>query len=180
MRMRSKEKYNMSEIMRTPTDWDTVFIEMAKVIASRSKDPSTNVGAVLVDKNNVILSTGFNGPPRQLYDNMIPWETRPDKYDYIIHAEENALLFALGSHGSMPLIGSKMYCTHIPCPSCVLRMIRADVAEIVYPKESPDYPLRKLLDSCKAETLIDKQKFPKLNVRTIDTDWENFGWEKDK
>jgi len=152
---------------REPTDWDTVFFDMAFSISKRSKDPSTNVGAVLVSSQNVVLSTGFNGPPRQIDDRLIPWETRPDKYAYIIHAEENAILFALGSHGSNPLIGSKLYCTHMPCPDCLLRAIRSDVAEIIYPTNSADYPLRKLIEGCNAQDILEKQKYPKSIMRTI-------------
>lgn len=153
--------------MRTATEWDRVFMEMAHVISKRSKDPSTQVGAVITDSKNILLSTGFNGPPRQLDDDKVPWDIRPNKYDYIIHAEENALLFALGLHGSLPLIGSKIYITHIPCMACVLRLIRADVAEIIYPADSLDYPLRKILEGCNIEDILDKQKYPKTIIRTV-------------
>lgn len=163
----SYRRNKVEALYKQPTDWDTVFMDMAFCIAQRSKDPSTNVGAVLVDSNNILLSTGFNGPPRQLDDYKIPWTTRPDKYVYIIHAEENALLFALGSHGSRPLIGSKLYCTHLPCPDCVLRAVRADVAEIIYPLNSADYPLRKLIEGCNAEQILEKQKYTKSIMRTV-------------
>jgi dCMP deaminase len=147
--------------MRQIKSWDEVFMDMAFATRQRSKDPSTNVGAVLVSSLNVVLGTGFNGPPRQLDDNLVPWESRPDKYGYIIHAEENALWYSLGSHGLQSLIGSKLYCTHIPCSECVLRAIRSDVAEIIYPENSEDYPLRKLLEGMNSQMLIDKQKYPK-------------------
>jgi len=123
---------------------------------------------VLVSSLNIVLATGFNGPPRQLDDELVPWDKRPDKYHYIIHAEENALLFALGSHGSRPLIGSKLYCTHLPCPDCVLRAIRSDVAEIIYPVNSPDYQLRKIVETCNMNEILTKQKYPKTLVRQVE------------
>ena len=59
--------------MRNPTPWDDVFMEMAHVIAKRSKDPSTQVGAVIVDQSNRIVSLGFNGPPRCVVDSAVNW-----------------------------------------------------------------------------------------------------------
>jgi deoxycytidylate deaminase len=152
--------------MRIPSKWDHVFMEMAYITLLRSKDPSTQVGSILTDKNHIVLGTGFNGPPPQLDDNLIPWDVRPDKYDYVIHAEENALLFALESHGKFPLRESTLYCTHEPCPACVLRAVRLYVGKIIYPSSAKDYPLKKFITDY--NNILDKQMFPKTIVEMID------------
>lgn len=123
--------------------WDSTFLDMAFLISQRSKDPSTQVGAVLMNAKNVILGSGFNGPPSQIDDTLVPWDERPQKYAYVIHAEENAMHFALASHGDEPLNGATMYCTHAPCTECVLRMIRCNIQECIFPEFNSTYPLQK-------------------------------------
>lgn len=150
--------------MRTPKPKPKVFLDMAFKIAELSKDDSTQCGAVLVDTDNVILATGYNGPPPQMNDEFVPWNTRPDKYAYIIHADENALLFALGSHGAKPLIGSTMYLTALPCPACTLRIIRAGVKKVVVPSCHKPYKLSGF-QTVSNEQIIDAQTFPKLDIQ---------------
>lgn len=120
------------EIAREPTEWAVVFMTMAKTIAARSKDPSSQCGAVLVSPDNRVISTGFNGPPPQIIDSLVPWGERPEKYFWIFHAEEGAINFALDSHGSQSLQGAILYVTTRPCSRCVLRMIRAGIHKVVY------------------------------------------------
>lgn len=101
-------------------DWDTYFITMCFLVAQRSIDPSTKHGCVVVDKEHAILSTGYNSPPRGSDDKSIPL-TRPEKYPYLIHAEENAILNA--ARNGISLKGAKFYVTGHPCEHC-FRMIR--------------------------------------------------------
>lgn len=139
--------------MRTPAPWPATFLAVARALAQKSRDPSTQVGAVLASPDNRILGTGFNGPPPQMNDLCVPWDTRGvsqasidaggppiDKYHATIHGEENALLDALDKHGLAPLKGATMYVTHRPCPGCVLRMIRAGLAGCAYPRPTADQP----------------------------------------
>jgi dCMP deaminase len=155
---------------RQPNEWSNVFLDMAFAIARRSKDPSTQCGAVLVDCNNVILSCGFNGPPPNIEDSQVPWDKRPDKYNFIIHAEENALLFALENHGHK-VERSTLYVTHYPCSSCVLRLIRSKVGKVII----PDTPLtQKYMMNAdgkeieKVVSLLESQSFPKLYIEMVD------------
>ncbi len=81
--------------------WDEYFMGVSVLAAKRSKDPNTQVGACIVDANNVILSTGYNGFPIGCSDDVFPWdrsaENRADtKYPYVVHAELNAILNAGG------------------------------------------------------------------------------------
>lgn len=108
-------------------DWVEYFLALAFVIASRSRDPDTKHGAVITDKNNIILGTGYNSPVKGLPDKKIPI-TRPQKYPYMIHAEENALL----NCKVMPresLGGGTVYITGFPCHICFQRLVQAEVNE---------------------------------------------------
>lgn len=130
--------------MRKPIEWDTLFLNLAYDMAEKSKDDSTQCGAVIVEAfTRNILSTGFNGPPPGIRDDLVPWNMRPEKYAYIIHAEENALLFALDKGGSTALRGSTVYTTHHPCAECCLRLIRSNVKRVVIPECTASYPLAK-------------------------------------
>ena len=107
-------------------DWDTYFYDISKVVASRSPDPSTKHGCVIVDHNNRILSTGYNGPVKGFPNHLVPM-TRPEKYKWMIHAEDNALAFA-----RTDLSGCKAYITGHPCCECFRRLAQAGVTTIVY------------------------------------------------
>ena len=74
--------------------WDARFIDLAKHISQWSKDPSTKVGCVVIGEDREIRSTGFNGFPRGISDDMERLEDREQKYPLICHAEENAIMHA--------------------------------------------------------------------------------------
>lgn len=147
--------------MRTllPT-WDQTFMDMAHVIAKRSKDESTQVGAVLVGSNKVIMACGFNGPSPQLDDSKVNWGDRPQKYAFVFHAEDNCIHFATQSYGDLTTYAPVLYCTHKPCSDCVNRLIRSNVITVYYPIDAPDYPLSRF--QVDPMELIHIQKFPKL------------------
>ena len=106
--------------------WDEYFISMAVLISMRSVDPSQKNGCVIVDKNNKILSIGYNGFPRGSQDELIPL-TRPEKHLFIIHSEQNAIL-----NKQFDLTGSTLYVTAFPCLSCVRSIIQAGIKKVVY------------------------------------------------
>jgi dCMP deaminase len=109
-------------------NWDTFFMSLAYLVSQRSPDEQTKVGAVLVDKNKRILSLGFNGFPRGCKDSELP-TTRPDKYFYIIHAEDNCIMNA---HSIPESELCTMYCTAIPCHECTKKIIQYGIGKIVY------------------------------------------------
>lgn len=152
--------------MRKPIDWDILFMNMAFQIAQRSKDDSTQCGAIIVDRHNVILSEGFNGPPRQLQDELIPWNVRPAKYAYIVHAEANAIDYCAYYRGGKALVGSKLYCTHVTCTDCMLKCIKWDIREIITPSCAEPYKLTEF-HKVSPDELIHVMKFPKINLRTL-------------
>ena len=109
--------------------WDEFFIGVAGLSAMRSKDPHTQVGACIV-KDNVILSTGYNGFPKGCSDDEFPWdrEGKDTKYAYVVHAELNAILNAQGKD----LRGSTLYCTLFPCNECSKAIIQSGIRKVVF------------------------------------------------
>lgn len=114
--------------------WDEYYLEMAKLVSTRSKDPSTKTGAVLVGPYNEVISTGFNGFPMDMPDDVELYANRDEKYSRIIHCEMNALIFAKRS-----LASSTLYTwPFASCDRCVVHMIQAGVYRFVAPK-LPDH-----------------------------------------
>ena len=114
------------------SNWDERFLELAKQIASWSKDPSTQVGCVVVGPDREIRSTGFNGLPRGIEDSEDRLNNREIKYPMICHAEENAIMHA--ARIGISLKDCTAYVTWPPCTRCARSLIQAGVSEIIYPK----------------------------------------------
>jgi dCMP deaminase len=106
--------------------WDYRFLDLAEFISSWSKDPSTKVGAVIVDENNRIVSVGYNGFPKHIDDNDRLKE-RDIKYNIIVHGEINAILFANKS-----VEGCTLYTyPFMPCPRCAGLIIQSGIKRVV-------------------------------------------------
>lgn len=113
--------------------WDLRFLDLAKFISGWSKDPSTQVGAVIVDPDKRIVSLGYNGFPININDNE-RLQDRETKYKIIIHAECNALMFANKS-----VEGCTLYTyPFIPCPKCAGMLIQSGIKRIVSYNNEPD------------------------------------------
>lgn len=110
--------------------WDEYFMGVSLLAAKRSKDPNTQVGACIVDENNIIISTGYNGFPYGCSDDDFSWERTGDdtKYRYVVHAELNAILNASGKS----LKGARIYVDLFPCNECAKAIIQSGISEIVY------------------------------------------------
>ncbi|ATX70841.1 deoxycytidylate deaminase [Spiroplasma clarkii] len=112
-------------------DWDTYFLAMVKLIAMRSKDPSTQVGAVIVNDLFQVVSTGYNGFPRGISDDEFPWTREGDwtqtKYPYVVHAELNAILSS-----NTNVRDCTMYTSLFPCNECSKSIIQSGIKKIVY------------------------------------------------
>ena len=109
------------------TKWDNRFLELAKLIGSWSKDPSTQVGAVIADDNNRILSIGYNGFPKGVEDSEKRLFEREEKYAIIVHAEANALMFANKS-----VEGCTIYTWPFePCSRCAGLIIQSGIKRVV-------------------------------------------------
>jgi len=105
-------------------------MSVAYISSLRSKDPRTQVGACIVDTNHRIISTGYNGMPNNCNDSEMPWESKEGlegKYLYVIHAEQNAILY-----GKNDLQGCTLYVTLFPCNECSKSIIQSGISEVVY------------------------------------------------
>ena len=115
------------------TKWDTRFLGLAAHISGWSKDPSSQVGAVITDGNRIV-SLGYNGFAAGVHDTPERLENRECKYNLTIHAEENAMIFA-----NRDLKGCTVYVTHPPCPRCASKLIQDEVKRVVYINPSADF-----------------------------------------
>lgn len=121
-------------------EWQNIYLDVAKAIAQKSKDASSQVGAVLVRPDKTVASLGFNGFPQRIADTP-EWLSdpafRPKKYPRIVHAEANALNF----NRDYDTRGFHLIVTHHPCDRCALRIASTGV-QFVYYQEQVDYETR--------------------------------------
>ncbi len=116
-------------VSKGPDKWDVRFIELARHIATWSKDPSSKVGTVIVDPDRRIISTGYNGFPMGVSDNPRRYDNRDLKYRLIVHAEPNAILQA-----RTDLTGCVLYSWPFPtCERCAGLIIQAGIVRVVSP-----------------------------------------------
>ena len=132
----------MSEVRST---WDAYYLYMADVIASRSKDKSIKIGAVLV-KDDAIISMGYNGFPRGVDDNVEARHERPAKYSYTEHGERNSIYNA--ARAGTSTLGSTMYTQGVPCADCARATIQAGVSKVVAYYQANDEVMPKWKESC--------------------------------
>lgn len=111
--------------------WDEYFMGIALLSAKRSKDPSTQVGACIVNKEKKIVGLGYNGFPIGCDDDALPWEREGDflntKYPYVCHAELNAILNSIKD-----LSNCSIYVALFPCNECAKAIIQSGIREVVY------------------------------------------------
>lgn len=138
----------------TSSKKDDVYFKMVETIAKLSKDENTQVGALIIDVRGKIVSMGYNGCPskfgahRGLNDSIVPHnrnckkivlnntyeqlgikgnEFQYNKYPFMIHAEQNALLTTSDMNR---LIGATLYCTHYPCTVCANMIAQSGIKTI--------------------------------------------------
>lgn len=114
-------------------NWDGFFMSIARACAAWSKDTSTKVGAVVVGPERQIISTGYNGMPRGVNDEVPARLERPLKYKYFVHGEANAVYNA-ARHG-IATRSCILYVTLVPCANCAQAIIQAGIREVVVAKE---------------------------------------------
>ena len=109
--------------------WHRRFLELAELVSTWSKDPSTKVGAVIVDKNRRVISTGYNGFAIGVDDNEDRLNNREIKYKLVLHAEENAIMFA-----KRDLEGCSLYVTKMPpCSHGASLIIQSGIKNVYIP-----------------------------------------------
>ena len=140
-------KGNYMKLSESQKRWDAYFLDLAKHASSKSKDDTKQVGAAIVGRGNNLLASGFNGFPREVTDDCktVPerYNTKEVKYAWIVHAEQNAICAA--SREGVKLNKSTIYCSEIPCATCLKLILQAGIRRIVF------------IESDSYATLIQKQ-----------------------
>ena len=111
--------------------WNEYFMGLALLSGKRSKDPTTQVGACIIDEDKKIVGIGYNGFPLGSSDDNMPWGKQGDfletKYPYVVHAELNAILNSIKS-----LKGCTVYVTHFPCNECAKAIVQSKISKVIY------------------------------------------------
>ena len=125
--------------------WDIRYLQLAQEVASWSKDPSTQIGAIAVGNKGQVLSQGYNGFPRGIIDKDEYYLDRETKYKYVVHAEMNVIYNA--TYNGVSLDGATLYVTGLPvCSDCAKGVIQVGIQRVVMKEQN--VPL-KWIDSWK-------------------------------
>lgn len=141
--------------------WNIRFLELAKHVSEWSKDPSTKVGAVIA-KDNRIISLGYNGLACGVEDLDKRYQDRDIKLKLIIHAEENAILFA-----TQPLNHATLYTwPFLPCSSCAAKIIQVGITRVI----STDY----IPENWKSSFDLTLEQFKEVGINCFTYSMEKF------
>ena len=119
--------------MRQIPTWDQYYLDICKVVATRSKDPNTQIGCVIIGPNHEIRSTGYNSFPRGIRDDVPERLVRPTKYLWIEHAERNAICNA--ARAGTATEGCTIYVEIMPCMDCARAIVQAGIVEVAVSSE---------------------------------------------
>ena len=115
--------------------WDIRYLELAERVASWSKDPSRQIGAVAVGSKGQVLAQGFNGFPRGIIDTADRYNNREIKYKYVVHAEMNVIYNA--TYNGVSLDGSTLYVSGLPvCSDCAKGIIQVGISRVVMKEQN--------------------------------------------
>ena len=166
----SKGDYSFTLIGKTESDitnykpptWDVLFMRKVYEIASKSKDPRTKMGAVLVQDNHAILE-GYNGFAKGVTDSEDRYNDKEIKYKFVVHAEANSVLIA--ARFGISTLGCTLYTQGIPCNECTKSVIQAGVSEIVVHKQWPNLVTSpKWVESIKISNIMLEEADVKVRV----------------
>lgn len=113
--------------------WDEYFMSICLLSSKRSKDPSTQVGACIVDDKNHIIGIGYNGFPNNCNDSELPWTKDNEnwldnKYAYVVHSEMNAIM----NCNSRISGDCRLYVSLFPCNECAKMIIQSGIKTVIY------------------------------------------------
>lgn len=142
---------------KIPDNFIQRYLDLAATIATWSKDPRKKVGAVLVSPNNSIISTGYNGFPRDMYDPPSAYEDREYKKARVVHAEMNAILQA--ARNGVRVEDSVLFVTLFPCRECAKAIANSGISEVHYrysnlDSEYMDTVSSQIFNACNIKTYI--------------------------
>ena len=128
-----KYKNNFNYIPVNHFSYDDLFMNMAYLVAMKSKDQSTHIGAVVVGPDNEVRSTGLNSFPRGINDNLPERQERPEKYFFFAHGERNAVYNAARMGTSLK--DCRIYTNGVPCSDCAIAIIQSGISEVIVDKD---------------------------------------------
>jgi len=140
-------------------NWDDLYMTMVYLMAMKSKDESTHIGAVLVGPDNEVRSVGYNSFPRNINDDVAERQERPGKYDWFEHGERNVINNAalMGVRSK----GCRMYTNGVPCTGCARGVINAGIKEVIVDKWWDDNNI----DQWEREAEISLEMFEEAGVK---------------
>ena len=146
-----------------PPEWDVWFMEQVYLVAKKSKDPSTKIGAVLV-RDKHIISSGYNGFPTGVSDKKDRYANRELKYEFVVHAEDNAILSA--ARFGISTLGTTLYTQWTPCCECSKSIIQGGIKEIAVHKQWGEMRYSRWAESCKISKIMLKEAG--IHIRILD------------
>ena len=146
--------------------WDDYFMSICVLSSQRSKDPSTKVGACIVNSRNHIIGIGYNGFPIGCSDSKLPWSKNNDewlnnKYAYVVHSEVNAIM----NSDSRITSDCRMYVSLFPCNECAKLIIQSGIKELIY-KDDKNWDTKEVIA---ARTMFDLSGVKYIKFSTIET-----------
>jgi len=153
-------------LIKMKIDWDTLFMNMVYLIAMKSKDENTHIGAVIVGSDNEIITTGYNGLVRGIKDDLPERQEKPEKYFWFEHAERNAIYNAVRI--GVSLMGCKIYTNGIPCADCARAIIQSGIKEVIVDRRWNEDNSEKWADNAKRSKIMFEEACVK--VRYVDVE----------
>ncbi|XP_013115212.1 probable deoxycytidylate deaminase [Stomoxys calcitrans] len=164
--------------------WDDYFMATAVLSSQRSKDPVTQVGAVIVNEDNRIVAIGYNGFPSRCEDDEFPWyklseiedqldkdqqlDPMNDKKMFVVHAEANAIL----NKNCANLKNTRLYTTLFPCNECAKLIVQSGISKVFYISDKyADKPIYRASRLMFGKARIECERYvPKQKKIVIDFD----------
>ena len=155
-----------------PPSWDELFMRKVYEIASKSKDPRSKIGAVLVKDNHAILE-GYNGFPKGVTDSKERYNDKETKYKYVVHAEANSVLIA--AKFGIATDGCILYTQGIPCENCTKCIIQGGIKEIVIHQQWPNlYSSKMWTESIEISKIMLSES--NISVKTLNKKLNIYGY----
>lgn len=156
-------------------DRDVKYMSIAWMVSRCSKDPSSQIGALIISEDNKPLGWGYNGPPPQMVDAEIDWSHKGKK-GFIRHAERNAIAFSRKEE----LVGSTIYVTGRPCNDCLGEIVANGIARVCFfPMKHPD-PDSVFNSKALKESNDEYLKKLKVNTLKLDEFKGDLNWMRDE
>ena len=144
--------------------WSERFLNIAKEVSTWSIDPSTKIGAVIVNNDKRILVTGYNGFPRGIEDFSTRLEVKEEKYKYVVHGEMNCIYNACLN--GLSLKDTNLYVSGLPvCSECAKGIIQVGISTVI-----TQYDKEKVNPNWALSNLLTKQMFNEANVNYFEFD----------